>query len=120
VSISLPHGHDSPSVGSTEAAVATPLTIRQRSCLWSDKKKTGRAAPSRESPRPKFSRAHSPVTMCRLLMQLTACAPLAAAPPARANFTPVTPPLPPGTVRELVVNCEPFVRVTYAGGLAGL
>jgi hypothetical protein len=52
VSTSLPHGYDSPSVGSDEAALATSLTIRQPSYLWS--------------------------------------------------------------------NCEPFVRVAYADGLAGL
>jgi hypothetical protein len=58
--------------------------------------------------------------MCRLLVPLTAYALLAAAPPARANFTPVTPWLLVATVQELVFDRELFVDVTCAGGLAGL
>jgi hypothetical protein len=58
--------------------------------------------------------------MCRLLVPLTAYALLAAAPPTRANFTPVTPSLPVATVQELVFDRELFVDVTCAGGLAGL
>jgi hypothetical protein len=81
---------------------------------------TGQSSLSRESPRPKFPRAHSRVTMCRLLVPLTAYALLAAAPPTRANFTPVTPSLPVATVQELVFDRELFVDVTCAGGLAGL